>query len=253
MLKINNLSLTIGKKRLLKGVEAKFQRGSMNALIGPNGAGKSTFLRCIANKDLKSSGEVIYGDIDIHSLSTSELSKTLSYMSQFSSDTELSVWEVLALGRRMHSPTGLKENDHKKIEQIAKKMNITSWLQTPLNTLSGGERQKIFILSALLQEPKILLLDEPISHLDPKNQHFMLEFIKHQTIEHNLITIIVLHDVHHALHYASDIVMLKNGNLLDKKPSSKLVEDDIKNLYDMDIEMYEVKKHKFIYYKHTHF
>ncbi len=251
-LKISNLSVKLGQRELIKNLNLDFSKGSFNALVGPNGAGKSTLLRSIANLDMKISGNIFYEGKNLHSLDILQMSKTLSYMSQFSNVPDLSVWDILALGRRAYSPIRLSKKDHEMIEDMAKTMNILPWLEISMKNLSGGERQKVFILSALLQEPKILLLDEPISHLDPKNQHFMLEFIKQETKSKNLITIIVLHDIHHALHYASDIIMLKDGLCLGKKSSKGVQKEDIVKLFDMSVEMYEINHHKFIYYKHTH-
>ncbi len=252
-LHINNLHVSIGGRKLIKGLDLSFSGGSFNALVGPNGAGKSTLLKAICNTGVDVQGEVLFGKKDLHKLHIQELSKTLSYMGQFSNTPELSVWDILALGRRVYSPLKLSKYDHELIEEMAEKMQIIPWLGLPISSLSGGERQKVFILSALLQEPKILLLDEPISHLDPKNQHLMLELVAEQTKKKDLITIIVLHDIHHALHYADEIVMLKKGNLIAQKSSEETNEQDIERLFDMPLKMYEVNGHKFIYYKHSHY
>lgn len=251
-LKISNLHVNIGKRELIKGVNLEFKKGTFNALVGPNGAGKSTILRAISNMDVKIRGKIQFLGKDLHSNSILQMSKILSYMAQFSQIPNLNVLEVLSLGRRTYSQIKLSKKDHQMIEEMAIKMNIYNWLDIPIQNLSGGERQKVFIASCLLQKPKILLLDEPISHLDPKNQHSMLEIVKKETYEEEMITIVVLHDIHHALHYADNIIMLKEGKLIKMKSSIDINEDDLQELFDMPLIMYSIKGHKFIYYKHSH-
>ncbi len=251
-LKLTNLQVSIASKQIIKNLNLEFSSGKFTALVGSNGAGKSTLLKAISNLGLHVKGEIYYKDKDLRSLNVSALSKIVAYMAQFSQASNLSVWEILALGRRVYSGLKLSEDDHKKIEEISVKMGIERHLNTSVQNLSGGQRQKIFILSALLQEPKILLLDEPISHLDPKNQHQMLELIKDVTKKNNLISIAVLHDIHHALHYADELVMLKDGGVIGQKSSKDVSEEDVEKLYDMPLEMYVINGHKFIYYTHSH-
>lgn len=251
-LKISDLHVSIGKRELVRGLNLEFEQKSFNALVGPNGAGKSTLLRAIAKMDLKIDGKIEFLGQNLHSLTLSQISKVLSYMAQFSQIPNLNVLDFLSLGRRTFSQIRLKKSDHKMIEDMAIKMGMQNWLDIPVESLSGGERQKVFIASCLLQKPKILLLDEPISHLDPKNQHSMLEIIKEQTYEREMITIIVLHDIHHALHYADNIIMLKNGELVSMKRSADVNKSDLQRLFDMQLEMYSIHGHKFIYFKHSH-
>lgn len=251
-LKLSNLSTTIGARVLLKNVNLGFESGKFYALVGPNGAGKSTILRSISNLATQISGEVIFEGQNLLSLNRAQIAQKLAFVTQFYQDTSLNVGEILALGRRVLNRGSLDKSDNTKIQALCEKLNITEWLDVSLSALSGGERQKVLIAASLLQEPAIWLLDEPISHLDPKNQHEMLELIRHETKERNIVTIVVLHDIHHALHYADDIVMLKNGEILGAKPSFEVSQNDLERLFDMHLGLHEIHGHKFVYFGHSH-
>lgn len=252
MLKIINLSAKIGKRELLKDINLSLQSGSLNAVVGPNGAGKSTLLRAISNLATKVSGKVEYGGENLLRLSRENLAKKLAFMTQFYQNTNLSVSDVFTLSRRALSGGKLVNSDYEKIENISNLLNLNSWFDISLSNLSGGERQKVLIASVLLQEPKILLLDEPISHLDPKNQHEMLSLIKKATIKDSIITIVVLHDIHHALHYADSLILLKNGKIISTKPSEEITEIELKTLFDIELCINEINGHKFVYFGHSH-
>ncbi|NLK65882.1 MAG: ABC transporter ATP-binding protein [Campylobacteraceae bacterium] len=252
VLKISNLTTKIGKRELLKDINLSFESGELNALVGPNGAGKSTILRSISNLATEISGSVELDGENLLRLSRAEMAKKLAFMTQFYQNINLTVSDVFSLSRRVLSDGSLTKIDHEKIAEMAELLNLNSWLDISLANLSGGERQKVLIAAALLGEPKILLLDEPISHLDPKNQHEMLELIRRVTKEQNIITIIVLHDIHHALHYADKVVMLKNGEILGAKPSREISRDDLHALFDMELSIHEISGHKFVYFGHKH-
>lgn len=247
---MQDLSAARGGVKILHDVSFEVKSGEICALIGANGAGKSTLLRCIAGLEAVR-GSVSFSGLDLLALDLEKRAKILSFMPQFSNSSDLSVSEILSLARRAKSGR-LESADYEKIEQTAKNFGFESWLGASVQTLSGGQRQKVFIAASLLQEPQILLLDEPISHLDPKNQHEMLELIRAQTQELGLITIAVLHDIHHALHYARDLIMLKKGRVLSCKASRDVCDADLEHLFEMRLSIHEIRGHKFVYFGHSH-
>lgn len=250
-LEIKNLCAKIGEKVLLNDVNLELNSGKFYALIGPNGAGKTTILRSLS-RNIETTGKISLDGINLRDLSIEELSKIVAYMTQFSRESNLSVFEVLALGRRVFSGLFLSDLDHAKIKNIVEKFSLQDFLSVKISSLSGGQRQKVMLASCLLQEPRILLLDEPISQLDPKNQYETLEIIKKQTMSLDLVTIVVLHDIQHALHYADEIIMLKNGEILSKKVASEVNSQDLVELFDVSLCIFETKAHKFVYFEHEH-
>lgn len=252
MLSIKNLNFKIKKKELLRGVNLDAQDGEIVGLIGPNGAGKSTLIKHIATILAIKKDTVILDDVDLSTLNPSAIAKEIAYLSQFIDAPNTSVLEALELGRRVYSSIRLTKEDYQKIDALSKEFELTNLLERDLSTLSGGERQKVMIASALLQEPKVLLLDEPISHLDPKNQLEVLNIVSTITKSKNIISIIVLHDIQHALHYTTRLVMLKSGKILHDIQTQDINSKMLDELFDVESSLHKTEKHIFINYKHKH-
>lgn len=249
---VNELSYSVDKKVLLSHINLEISSGSMVGIIGPNGAGKSTLLKHIAGILSCKPSCMMLDTTDLSKLEPRKLAKEVAYLSQFLQVPRMNVLETLELGRRAYGGMLLKKEDYKKIDEIVLDFNLEEMLERSLETLSGGERQKVMIASALLQEPKILLLDEPISHLDPKNQLEMLSAVRKVTIKKNLMTLIVLHDIQHAMHYANTLLMLKQGEILHYAPTKTVKAQMLKELFDVETTLHTYEGHTFISYGHSH-
>lgn len=249
---IKNLNYHVAKKRLLHSICMEAISGEVIGVIGPNGAGKSTLLKHIAAILALSPSTVMLDDVDFSTLEPRLLAKKVAYLSQFASIPSMSVLETLELGRRVHSGMRLSEQDERKISHCVHEFGLEALLECTLETLSGGERQKVLIASALLQEPKVLLLDEPISHLDPKNQLEMLSSMRAMTRDKGLITFIVLHDIQHAIHYTTRLVMLKAGQIMHDVPTKEITHKMLETLFDVETSLHVSHGHTFVYYGHSH-
>ncbi|MDD3324008.1 MAG: ABC transporter ATP-binding protein [Sulfurospirillaceae bacterium] len=251
-LSIKNLNYALGKKRLLQDISFESQGGQIVGIIGPNGAGKSTLLKHIAGFLKPNTSNILLDKIDLCNLNPRALSKKVAYLSQFSSSVHISVLETLELGRRTHSGMQINQKDKQKIEETITHFDLKDLLERDLDSLSGGERQKVLIASALLQEPDVLLLDEPISHLDPKNQLEMLQAVKKITIEKGLVTLIVLHDIQHAIHYSTMLLLLKKGKISNYIETGQLNKEMLEELFDVKTSLHVSEGHTFVYYGHVH-
>lgn len=245
---IKNLGVKIAKKQILNNVNLEFLHNGLYALIGPNGAGKSTLLNAFFNQNID--GEILYKNLNLSTLKSSQKAKFIAYMSQFSITPKLSVYQTLTLGRRAFCGNFLSNYDKNLVDNSLDKFHLLNIKNSPLDSLSGGERQRVMIATTLLQDPEILLLDEPISHLDPKNQYEMLEIIKNES--KNRIVLIVLHDLSHALHFADFLVMIKDGKLLGLEDAKNPDEKALTKLYDIGVNLYFDNGHTFVRYSHTH-
>ncbi|WP_044417428.1 ABC transporter ATP-binding protein [Halarcobacter anaerophilus] len=252
MLEIKDLNVKLKKETLLEDINLKLLSGELNIIIGPNGAGKSTFLKSLIKIVDIYKGEIFLDNRNLTKSSINELSKDIAYMAQFNQNSNLNTIDVLEISRRKHSGFTLKNRDHDLIEEIIKEFELQKFLHRNIDTLSGGERQKIFLAAAIIQEPKVLLLDEPISHLDPKNQIEMLEIIKRKTKENNFITITVLHDLQNALHYANKIIMLKNKRVIDFQDSINVDEKMVSKLFEIPCKLFWQEGHPFSFFGHSH-
>jgi len=252
-LHVKELCSKVGNKTILDRVSFRAKRGQVLGIIGPNGAGKSTLLKHIAAINPIPKNCVSVEGSDIFFLSPSLIAKRIAYLAQFSATPPISVLETLELGRRAYSAVVLTNEDHQKLEDFIKQFNLDHILGRNLDTLSGGERQKVLIAAALLQEPDVLLLDEPISHLDPKNQLEMLSAIHEATYTKKLITLIVLHDLQHAIHYCDSLLMLKNAQILHHVNTSNLNEIMLEEVFDVRTKLHYASGHVFVYFGHHHF
>ena len=251
-LRTQNLSYKIANQTLLDGINLEALEGEVLGIIGPNGAGKSTLLKHIAAILPLKKEQVMLDGIDFVHLKPRQLSLKIAYLSQFSQIPRISVLETLELGRRARSGTLLTSHDRKKIDEIVQQFECAHLLNRFVETLSGGEQQKVLIAAALLQEPKILLLDEPISHLDPKNQLEMLNAIHQATYDKGLITLMVLHDIQHAIHYTNKLLLLKNGKIRYHIRTEEIDAAMLKELFDVDVRLHKSEGHTFVYYFHPH-
>ncbi len=251
-LHVEHLGFKLKRKTILEDINFDAKSSQVRVIIGPNGAGKTTLLKAIAQINKKSFGGLSVDGTHLGSLKTAELSKIISYMPQFLEVPDLSVLEVLELGRYTFSGFKIKQKDRVVIDDIIERFSLSSILEKRIPTLSGGERQKVLLASSLTQEPKVLLLDEPISHLDPKNQLEVLRVIKKLTIDKKIITLIVLHDIQHALHYGDKLLMMKNGKVAYDLDEKEIKEHHLSTVFDVDVKLFREKNHTFVYYAHTH-
>ena len=251
-LHVNKLCFEVSHKVLLNGIDFDAHSGEVLGIIGPNGAGKSTLLKNIAGIFRSKQGSIALDNVDLKKMEAGALAKEIAYLSQFSQTPPMSVMEILELGRRVYSGAFLTKEDKLKIKESIHHFELETLLMRTLDTLSGGERQKVLISSALLQEPKILLLDEPISHLDPKNQLEMLSFVRSVTKDKGLITLVVLHDIQHAIHYTNALLMLKKGEILHHIHTCAIDEKMLKALFEVEAKLHVSEGHTFVYYGHSH-
>jgi len=226
MLKISNLNFAYLESEVLSDINFSVSPAEFVGIIGPNGAGKSTLLKTLLGF-LNTPGECIQiNDKTLIEYPKKELGKLIAYVPQ---ETEFSfsytVKEIVKMGRYPYSKgiTFISEEDEKIISDSMQKMEITDFANRNFNELSGGEKQRVVIASALAQQPKILLLDEPTSALDLHHQIDIYKILKTLQRETNLTTIVVTHDINLAAQYCERIILMNHGKIIkDGKPDEVL-------------------------------
>lgn len=247
MLKIESVYSGYGEKDVLRGIEIEFNRGRFYAILGPNGSGKSTLLRTIVRILKPKKGVILIDDKDIRRLSAKEIAKKIAYLPQRSNSVPHStVFDSILLGRKPHVFFEPSKKDIEIVEKLINEFRLTQFAFKKIDELSGGEAQKVFIARALAQEPEVLLLDEPVNHLDPKNQIEILGILKKLTTELNLITITVLHDLNLAIQFADQFIFMKNGEIYCAGDLAIIEPSVIKSVYEIDVEIVEFNRRKFV-------
>jgi iron complex transport system ATP-binding protein len=230
MLEIKNLTCGYDSKFILQDINFKISARELIGIIGPNGSGKTTLLRAITKVIRPKKGEILLEKENIEKFSFKELAKKIAVVSQNSVANFMAVEEFVLLGRIPHRKK-LQFLETKVDERIAQEaMALTGTLQLKerfIGDLSGGERQLVVIARALAQEPRLLLLDEPTSHLDIAHQVKILDLIKRLNKENGITVIIVLHDLNLASQYCDRLILFNNGFIYKAGPPQKVLTYEI--------------------------
>lgn len=238
-LEIDNLKFGYKKDIVLNGLTFNIEKGSFVSIIGPNGSGKSTLLKLLSQLYSPDYGNVlIYGE-DIKNFKKKELARKIALVPQDTIiDFEFTVEDIVFMGRHPYKGRFQKddENDH-NIVRRAMEMTNTLYLKNRIITeISGGERQRVIIAKALAQDPSIILLDEPTSHLDINHQVEILNLLKRLNEEKGTTIIIVVHDVNLASRYSDEIILLNEGKILGMgSPEEVITNENIEFAYDLKV------------------
>lgn len=183
------------------------------AVLGNNGAGKSTLLKCLNGILRPRSGAVLLGEGDVRAMSRTQVAREIGYVPQRTDATSITVMDAVLLGRKPHIRWDAGGEDLSVVEDVLHRLGLEDLAMRPLDQLSGGELQKTAIARALAQEPRVLLLDEPTSSLDLKNQLDVLDTVKRVARESDVAVVAVMHDLNLALRYADRFMLLAQGRV----------------------------------------
>lgn len=217
ILQVENISFSYRKRQVLSEVDFSVKSGCFCALLGPNGSGKTTLLKCINQILCQDSGSILLDGQAASSLERKDIARLVAMVPQ---QTHLvfgfNVIDLVVMGRSSNlGATGLPGRQDYNVAQAAlEELEISHLTRRKFNELSGGERQLVLLARALCQDPRILLLDEPTSHLDFKNQFLILKKVRELTRERGLASVISIHDPNQAARYCDYVVMLKDGRIL---------------------------------------
>ena len=247
MLRIQNLSVDYGPRRILHNVSFAVQSGEVLALIGPNGAGKSTLIRAVSGVIPIAGGHVRTNGDDFAALSTLRRAQYVATVPQaVSLPPAYTVWETVLFGRTPY--LGFLGQPSKKDEEIARqslaRVSALPFAERRVGELSGGEQQRVLLARALCQSTPILLLDEPTAHLDLQYQVNLLELVQELAHKDNLAVLIALHDLNLAAHYADRIALMVAGQIkAEGKPEQVLRPELIQEAYCLPVQ---VVRHPFL-------
>lgn len=216
LLEVKNLSYSYKTNQtVLNSINLKIEEGTINVLLGLNGCGKTTLLKLIASLLKTKTSEIFINGKSLNNLKNNEKAKLISYVPQLSSNEEdFLVKDFLLFGfvsdlKFYEKP---KKDQVKKMHEAAAKFDIELLLNKKLNELSGGERQKVYICSAYLQDTPLILLDEPMSALDLKNQSLIVNILQELKEEGKTI-ILSAHNPNIALILDSNVILMNNGEI----------------------------------------
>ena len=234
-IKTENMSVNYDRKTAIDSVSFTADKNEYISIIGPNGSGKSTLLKALCGILKPAGGNVLINGTNISGMKRKELAEIITYTSQLP-PCEFTVEEFVLMSRYPYYRTfrGISPND---LNICRKSLEITftsDFSNRKLSDLSSGERQRVAIASALAQEAKIILFDEPVTHLDPHFDHEISTLISSIHSAKGITVINATHNVNNAVRYSDRILALRSGSLVfDKKPS-ELECSDLDQLYGVE-------------------
>ncbi|MFA4967803.1 MAG: ABC transporter ATP-binding protein [Candidatus Margulisiibacteriota bacterium] len=245
-LSISNLICGYGEKVVINGISIEVKIGEFVGIVGPNGCGKTTMLRAIAGLIAKKSGEIsVYGK-NIDELSRRELAREIAFVPQLMEPVEgFSVIDMVLLGRTPYIDRFEFESDDDY--QIAKwaieELKMGPLMNKEVSELSGGEFQRAAIARALAQEPRLMLLDEPISHLDIRQQINILKLLRKIRAQRTIVA--TFHDLNMAARFCQKLVLMKKGEVVASGwPDEVLTKENIWKAYRVKAEVRKNEKNK---------
>ncbi len=240
MIEVRDLHYAFGAKEVLKGVSFSAQKGEFVAILGNNGTGKSTLMLCLNKIREPKAGTVTVNEQNVLTLPRKACAKLMSYVAQKAELSDATVYDTVMLGRLPYMNWQTTPHDHALCEAVIEKLNLESLKMRSVSTLSGGEQQKVMLARALVQEPEVLLLDEPTSSLDIKNAHEMLSEVRTLCKEASLTVLMVIHDLNLALRYCDKFLFLKDGEVYRFGDKSVITEDVLEAVYGIPTRLITV-------------
>lgn len=223
----------------IKGIEFRANTGEVTTILGPNGSGKTTIFKCMAGLWKPQKGKVFFDGKDILDLSCEKRAKILAIVPQeHEPPFPYSVLDAVLMGRVSHvgafsSPS---KHDYLKAEEAMETVGITHLKEKAYTRISGGERQLVLVARALAQEAPVMLLDEPTSHLDFRNQVLILNKVREIARQKGITVLMTLHDPNLAMVFSDKAVMTNEGRIVSNgTPESVITEDNLKRVYGIDV------------------
>ncbi|MCC7553376.1 MAG: ABC transporter ATP-binding protein [Methanobacteriaceae archaeon] len=248
LIDVKEISFSYKKnENVFEDISFNIKEGEILCILGPNGTGKTSLIKCLNGLNDLSKGEILLNGKNIKSLSYSKISKIIGYIPQGHTPTfPFTALEVVLMGRSPYinltdSPS---EKDLKIASDALKTLGIYNLKDKNYTTLSGGERQLVFLSRIIAQETKILLLDEPTSHLDFGNQIKILEIIE-KLAKSGLSIIMSSHFPDHAFLSSTKVAIMQNKSFIDYgSPYDVITEKNLKKAYNINVKLLELEDNR---------
>ena len=243
MIELRNIGFSYARdaEPVLRDISFRLEDGHCAAVLGNNGAGKSTLLKCIDRILRPQTGSVLIDGQDVFSLSSLQMARKVAYVAQNARSSDLTVFDTVLLGRRPYIRWDVTASDQEIVMQLLSQLKLEKLMLRRLSQLSGGEAQKVLLARALAQEPRLLLLDEPTSNLDPRNQHEVMQLIRQIAREQKLCVITVLHDLNLAIRYCDSFLLLRDNSVYAGGGPECMTPKTIEAVYGMHVHTVEYR------------
>ena len=248
MLAIENLRFRYSRRGplVLNGVDLELKDGEIGILLGKNGSGKTTLFKTILGIQTPESGSIRFDGEDLLKMNRRERARRIAYVPQAIHFGALSVYDTVLMGRVSYFGYKAGKEDEAAVEAILRDMKLEDYAARNVEELSGGERQKIAIARALVQEPRLLIFDEPTGNLDIANEQLILSEARRVAREKNIGILTSLHDLNQALELGDRFFFMKDGQIRHAGGAEIVTEDVIFETFDAEVRIVEIEGKKII-------
>lgn len=246
MIEIKDIRFSYPDADILKGVGFTAEKGEVVGLLGNNGAGKSTLVTCLNRIRRPKSGDLYIDGKSTAQMGRNELARTVGYVAQKNELTHSTVFDCVLLGRKPYIKWSVSQEDLDICERIMARVGLLEYQMRYLDELSGGELQKVMLARALVAEPKLLLLDEPTSNLDPRNQYEMMALVQELAREQGFTVITVIHDLNLALRFCDKFYFLKAGEGYSYGGIDTVTSETLGAVYGIRAQVLDVQNRKIV-------
>ena len=243
MISISCLHASYEGEEILHGIDVCFPSGKVSVIMGPNGCGKSTTLRSLVHLVPDCSGGITLDETPLEALSPQALARRVAYLPQSRNVPDITVERLVMHGRfpYLSYPRRYRREDREKVRQALEWVGLTGLAGRRMAKLSGGQRQKAYLAMALAQDTEVILMDEPTTYLDIRNQFELLERVRLLTAEGKTV-VMILHDFEAALRYADHVVLMAEGRVLTSGAAQEVLRSDaLRQAFGVSVRFYETE------------
>jgi iron complex transport system ATP-binding protein len=243
MIETKGLTFAYTEKPVINNVSLNFQAGEFTGVIGPNGSGKSTLLKLIGGILPSPSETVFFKNRELGHYKKKDLAASISWIPQEKQMAfSFKVIDIVLMGRHPYlSALSFEgESDYQIAEEAMRQTQVLEFAQRSFNEISGGEKQRVMIASAISQKPEVMLLDEPTSALDIKYQIEILSILNRLNEQENKSLVLAMHDLHLASKFCKRLVLLKEGRVFcEGTPAEVLKKEILEEVYEVKVKIFD--------------
>jgi iron complex transport system ATP-binding protein len=238
---VNHINFSYRSKQVLDGVSFTVKEDDVVSILGPNGVGKTTLIKCIGKVLTPKAGSVFIEGSDLHKMSKKNIAKKIGYVSQRSETSRTTVFDSVLLGRKPHFEWDITEKDIRLAGRVLHLLGLDELALKYVDEISGGEYQLVQIARVVVQQPKIILLDEPTSSLDLSNQHLIMHLIRNIVKKNHMAAIMIIHDLNLAIRHSDKFVLMKDGAVYSVGGHEVITPENIKAVYNIEAYVESVR------------
>jgi iron complex transport system ATP-binding protein len=238
---VNGINFSYRSRQILHGVSFAVKEDDLVSILGPNGVGKTTLIKCINKVLTPEAGSVFIEGLDIHRMSKKDIARNIGYVAQRSETSKTTVFDSVLLGRKPHFQWDVTEKDLRLAGRVLHLLGLDGLALKYVDEISGGEYQLVQIARVLVQQPRLILLDEPTSSLDLSNQHMIMHLVRNIVKKNHMAAIMIIHDLNLAIRHSDKFVLMKDGMIYSVGGHEIITPENIKAVYNIEAYVESVR------------